>query len=99
MTHGGRIASASQRRAGRTWPSSSAGTCWPSTKQLGDPVAAAAYAHLADRDVDAFTAAHPRLAEQILAFSDGHDQPSDADRAEQRRAALRVEHEGRSSSR
>jgi hypothetical protein len=62
-------------------------------EQLGDPIAAAAYAHLVDQDVDAFTAAHPRLAEQILAWSEGRDRPGDDERSEQLRAVLRGEHE------
>jgi hypothetical protein len=55
-------------------------------ERLGDPIAAAAYAHLA-RDVDAFTAADPALAEQVLAVDAGG-----AD-VEQLRAVLRDRHE------
>jgi hypothetical protein len=62
-------------------------------EQLGDPIAAAAYAHLVDHDVDAFTTAHPRLAGQVLAWQDARDRPGDAGRSEQLRAVLRAEHE------
>jgi DNA-binding transcriptional ArsR family regulator len=61
-------------------------------EQLGDPVAAAAYAQLAG-DVDAFTTTHPDLAEQILTWWEQGDQPGDADRGERLRAVLRTEHE------
>jgi hypothetical protein len=62
-------------------------------EQLGDPIAAAAYAHLVDHDVDAFTTAYPRLAGQVLAWQDARDRPGDGGRSEQLRAVLRAEHE------
>lgn len=62
-------------------------------EQLGDPDAAAAYAHLVDHDVDAFTAAHPRLARQVLTFDDSRGRPGDDGRREQLRAVLLAEHE------
>lgn len=62
-------------------------------EQLADPIAAAAYAHLVDHDVDAFTAAHPELAEQVLAWHEDRDRPGDAGRTERLRAVLRAEHE------
>jgi hypothetical protein len=62
-------------------------------EQLGDPVAAAGYARLVGHDVDAFTAAHPQLAEQVLLWQESRDRSGDADRTERLRAVLRVEHE------
>jgi DNA-binding transcriptional ArsR family regulator len=61
-------------------------------EQLGDPVAAAAYAQLAG-DVDAFSAGHPQLAEQVLTWWEHGDQPGDDGRREDLRVALRAEHE------
>jgi hypothetical protein len=62
-------------------------------EQLGDPVAAAAYARLVGHDVDAFTAAHAQLAEQVLVWHESRDRSGDAGRSERLRDRLRAEHE------
>jgi hypothetical protein len=59
---------------------------------LGDPVAADVLTRLVDHDAEQFTAAHPELAEQILAWWPHRGVDVDGAR-ETIRAALRVQHE------
>lgn len=59
---------------------------------LGDPVAAGVLTRLVDHDAEQFTAAHPELAEQILAWWP-HRSVDGVDAREAIRTKLRVQHE------